>query len=259
MQSEKNPDCTVLVTSCDAYRDVEKPFLALWRKYWPDCPFETVLLSETGAEDGFDRYVLADKGKTWSEMLAEALEQISTPYVLMLMNDYFLSGRVDTAKFLSRLEEARLYDAANLRLNPEPPGRTVWKNTDLMEMPKNVAYCVTCQSGIWNREYLLGLARRTKSAWEFERYGSFMTGGEPRPLLVTRTKEFPFLDVIHKGYWEDFGIELMEQNGLVCDFSVRPRPPFSVRIRERLKSFVFAVFPLTLIVRLQNVFNIGKK
>ena len=34
-----HPDCTVLVTSCDKYRDVEGPFCALWEKYWPDCPF----------------------------------------------------------------------------------------------------------------------------------------------------------------------------------------------------------------------------
>lgn len=255
----KNPDCTVLVTSCDVYRDVEKPFLVLWRKYWSDCPFKTVLLSETGAEEGFDRYVLTGKGKTWSEMLVEALEQISTPYVLMLMNDYFLSERVNTAKFLSRLEEAKTYDAANLRLNPKPPGRVRWKDSDLMEMPKNAAYSVTCQAGIWNREFLLGLARRTRSAWEFERHGSFMLEGESRPLLVTRAKEFPFLDVVHKGYWEDFGLELMKVNGLDCDLSVRTAPPLSVRLREKFKAAVFAVFPLTMIVRIQNVFNIGKK
>ena len=27
--------CTVLVTSCDRYRDIEAPFLALWRRHWP--------------------------------------------------------------------------------------------------------------------------------------------------------------------------------------------------------------------------------
>lgn len=192
-------------------------------------------------------------------MLVEALEKISTPYVLMLMNDYFLSAPVDTAKFLARLQEAKAFDAANLRLNPDPPGRKAWRDTDLTEMPKNAAYCVSCQAGIWNREFLLGLARRTKSAWEFERYGSFMLEGESRPLLVTRTKEFPFLDVVHKGYWEDFGIRLMEENALHCDFSLRPPPPLSVRIREKFKSAVFSLFPATLIVRVQNVFNTGKK
>lgn len=54
----KNPDCTVLVASCDAYRDVVGPHVVLRRTYWPDCPFETVLVTETLPTAGFDRVVL---------------------------------------------------------------------------------------------------------------------------------------------------------------------------------------------------------
>ncbi len=60
-----NANCTILVTSCDAYRDIERPFLTLFRRYWPDCPFELVVNGETGAEPGFDREILSGKGKTW--------------------------------------------------------------------------------------------------------------------------------------------------------------------------------------------------
>ena len=118
-----HPDCTVLVTSCDGYHDVENPFITLWRKFWPDCPFETVLLSETVPCAGFDRVILTGKGKCWCEMLAEALDQIRTPYVILLMNDYYLEAPVDTANILRRLDQAKAYGAANLRLMPNPPGR----------------------------------------------------------------------------------------------------------------------------------------
>ena len=47
------PDCTVVVAGCDKYADLLAPFSALWRKFWPDCPFETVLLTETVPCDGF--------------------------------------------------------------------------------------------------------------------------------------------------------------------------------------------------------------
>ena len=262
-----NADLTVLVTSCDAYHDVEAPFLRLFRRHWPDCPFELVLLTETGLPVeglpsgvmGFDRVVATGKGKSWCTMLAEALEKVDTPYVLMLMNDYLLSAPVDTGAFLARLGQAKAFDAANLRLNPNPPGRRRWRDTDLLEYPKNVAYSVTCQTGIWNRGYLLGLARRNRSAWEFERYGSFMLEGEARPLLVTPTKEFPFVDAVHKDYWEKFGVEVCERNGIAVDFAARGLPPFPVRVRESLKDRVFAIFPWTLIVRIQNFLNIGMK
>ena len=243
-----NNDCTVLVTSCDAYRDVEAPFLKLFRKYWPDCPFKLVVVSETGAEEGFDRTIFTGKGKTWSQMLVEALDQIETPYVIMLMNDYFLESPVNTAQILSRLAEAKEKGALNYRLCPDPP-RAV----------KNTAYSVSCKAGIWNRQFLRALAAKTKSAWEFERYGSFMFDeSDLRPLLVTETLEFPFLDVIHKGYWEPWGVALLKREGIAYDFSVRGAPPLSVRIKEKVKNLVFRLNP-DLVTRVQNVFNVGKK
>ena len=257
--SAANGDCTVLVCSCDKYADVLGPFSALWRKFWPDCPFETVLVTETISSSGFDRVILAGKGRPWCENLSIALKKINTQYVLMLMDDYYLKSPVDTALILRRLDEAKKFDAASLRLDPMPPGRTARPDTDLLEMPKNVAYCVTCQTSIWNREFLLGLAERNKSAWEFERYGSFMVGDETRPILVTRTREMPDVDTVHKGYWVPAGVELLRRNGIDYDFSVRTPQPFGVRVREGLKSLVFALFPWTLVVRFQNAFNIGMK
>ena len=236
--------CTVLVTSCDAYRDVEAPFVALFRKYWPDCPFELVVVGETGAESGFDRQILTGKGKSWSEMLSEALGLIHTPYVIMLMNDYYLESRVDNALILKRLEEAKQKDALNYRLCPDPP-RAV----------KNTAYAVSCKAGIWNREFLRDLATKTRSAWEFERFGSFLFDeADKRPLLVTERLEFPFLDVIHKGYWEPHGVELLRRVGIAYDFSVRGLPPMAVRVKEWLKAAVFRISP-ELVTRIQNFFT----
>ena len=40
-----NADCTVVVCSCDKYADLLESFAVLWRKYWPDCPFETMLVT----------------------------------------------------------------------------------------------------------------------------------------------------------------------------------------------------------------------
>ena len=255
-----NREVTVLVNSCDRYSDLWEPFARLWRKYWPDCPFETVLVTETDlGQGGFDRTVACGVGLNWCEMLALALGTIATPYVIMLMNDYYLIGPVDTSGVLSRLGQIKQFNAASLRLNPLPPGRIPWRDTDLLEMPKNVAYCVTCQTSIWNRDFLLGLAKRNKSAWEFERYGSFEVGDEPRPLLVTPTKEFPFIDAVHKGYWENFGVKCLADNGIEYDFSKRGLPPFKTRVVEGLKGLVFAVVPNNWIVRVQNAFGLGAK
>lgn len=240
----KNPDCTVLVTSCDAYRDVEAPFLTLFRKYWPDCPFELVIVSETGAAEGYDRTILMGRSPEWRTRTVGALERITTPYVLFLCNDYFLDAKVDTAKILSFVEEAKAKDALNYRLCPDPP-RAV----------KNTAYSVSCKAGIWNREFMLSLARRYASAWEFERRGSFdFDLSDPRPLLVTERLEFPFLDVVHKGCWEPWAVDFLRREGLEIDFTRRGLPSLSVRFKEWLKGVVFRLNP-ELVTRIQNRFQ----
>lgn len=253
-----NADCTILVTSCDAYRDVERPFLTLFRRYWPDCPFELAVNGETGSEPGFDRQILCGTGKTWSQMLVEALDQIATPYVVLLMNDYCLERSVDTSLILKRLETAQKFGALNLRLDPNPPGDEPVAD-GLRQKRKNTAYSISCKTGIWNRQFLRDLAAQTKSAWEFERYGSFgLDETDPRPLLVTERPEFPFFDMIHSGFWEPHAIELMRRENIAFDLSRRGLAPLGFRMKTALKTFVFNLCP-NLVVRLQNVFNIGKK
>jgi len=239
----KNPDCTVVVTSCDEYADVLPPFVELWRMFWPDCPFETVLATQTdsGVVAGFDRTILAGEGKCWSERMAAALDQIATPYVLLLMDDYYLSEEVDTARILDLLARCKHADALNLRMNPKPP-----------YAKKNHAYAISCQAGFWNRGFLLSLVAKTKTAWDFERNGSFMFDeSDSRPLLVTDKKEFPFVDAVHKGCWDPVGLKLLSENA-VAYAGVRMLPTLKVRVVEGLKKLVFALFPTNWIVRVQN-------
>ena len=259
-----NEDCTVLVCSCDKYADLLEPFSVLWKKYWADCPFETVLVTESETENSlcFDRVVACGKGLSWCNMLIKALDLIDTPYVMMVLDDYFLVSPVDTEQILFRLEQAKKYDAANLRLipNPMPEKRNSISGPEgLREYLKNKAYCIATQTGIWNRGFLRNLAQGKESAWEFERHGSFDVGSEQRALLVTQEKEFPFIDAVHKGYWEKFGVKCLEDNGIAFDFSKRGLPSFKIRLIEGIKSFIFAIVPTTLLVRVQNALGIGAK
>ena len=251
--------CTVVVCSCDKYADLLRPFIMLFRKFWPDCPFEVVLVTETAPEAlPFDRVVALGPGGTWCSRLAAALEQVGSPHVLMLCDDYYLESPVDTALILRRLQTARAENALNLRLIPNPK-RGIPRGEGLMEYPKDTAYCIATQAGIWDRAFLKGLAERTASIWEFERYGSFSVGGETRPILATVVREFPFVDAVHKGHWEKFGVAVCRTNGIEIDFSKRGLPPWTVRVKEACKALVFAVFPHTWIVRVQNLLHAGMK
>ena len=121
------------------------------------------------------------------------------------------------------------------------------------------AYGISTLSWFWNRDFLAGLLRGKSSIWEFERFGSFEVGSEKRPLLVTTTKEFPFVDAVRKGHWEKFGVAVCRENGIEPDFSVRGLPPLGAKLAEGFKALVFALVPNTLIVRIQNAIGAGAK
>lgn len=259
--------CTILVCSCDKYVDLLAPFAALKRKFWPDCPFETVLVTEhvpeiagerEASRPAFDRVIACGEGTNWASRLVLALEQVATPNVLMLCDDYFLEAPVDTRQLLRRLDQMEQLDAVNLRLIPNPKNG-IAREDGLMEYPKNTAYCVSTLAGFWKRDYLQRLARPVSSIWEFERYGSFSVGDERRPILATTTREFPFVDAVHKGCWEKFGVRVCRENRIDIDFAKRGLPSLGTRIGEALKALVFAVFPNTLIVRVQNALGLGAK
>ena len=255
-----HPDCTVLVASCDKYADLLRPFSVLWKKFWPDCPFETVLVTESqpAEELCFDQIVACGPGGSWASRLVQALDSVSTPYVLMLCDDYFLESPVDTALILKRLSQIQTFDAVNLRLIPNPKiGQR--RDDGLMEYPKNTAYCISTLAGFWNKEFLQNLARPVASIWEFERYGSFSLEKETRPILAARRREFPFVDAVHKGCWEPFGVKVCQENGIEIDFSKRGLPSLGTRLVEGLKALVFALVPNTLIVRVQNALDAGAK
>ena len=266
-----DPQLTVLVASCDKYADILPAFSVLFRKYWPDCPFEVVLVTEydpgsalhapssesqaPGATPCFNRVIACGDERRWGTRLAMALKQITTPRVLMLCDDYFLCDRVDTALINRRLEQSLRFKALNLRLLPNPLKYLPFQE-GLGEYPKNVAYCISTLAGIWDHDFLLKLADGVGSIWEFERYNSFQIGGETRPLLCTPTKEFPFLDSLHKGYWERFGLANCAANGIVIDTAKRGLPPLNRRMVEWIKGVIFRMNP-TLLVKVQNRLHLG--
>ncbi|MBQ5531896.1 MAG: hypothetical protein IIT98_07855 [Kiritimatiellae bacterium] len=269
MNSAARQRCTVLVCSCDGYSDLHRPFSRLWLKYWPDCPFDTVLLTETDpgadAEPCFSRVIACGKGMDWCAMLSYALKRIDTPRVILAMDDYLLSGRVDTRLVLKRLGQAERWNAANLRLLPNPPpGRSNTLPFDgddsLFRYKPSTGYCIATQTGIWDKDFLADLAEGKGSAWEFERYGSFDRAlATTGPLLAARKAEFPFVDAVHKGCWEPEGIAVCRANGIEPDFSRRPRPSARTRAVEAIKNLVFRIVPVTPLVRLQNSFGLGAK
>lgn len=109
-------DCTVLVCSCDSYDDTWAPFFKFFHMYWPDCDYPVVLNTESKCyrSDEMDVicYQFYDNNRQipYGERLLEYLKKIDTPYILILMDDFFIRKKVDAEKIEFCLNELQKHE-----------------------------------------------------------------------------------------------------------------------------------------------------
>lgn len=149
-------DCTILVCSCDSYEDCWEPFFELFRKYWPDCPYDIVLNTESKAfrMDGLDiachQFYKAGESVPYGERLLRHLEEIDTPTIMIMMDDFFIRRNVSTEKIQYCINELKKnpdiavfsFDSVKDDMN-----RDDGKYNDFMLRPKNGEYKMNLQGG----------------------------------------------------------------------------------------------------------------
>ena len=92
-------DCTLLVSSCDNYKDAWKPYFILLKKYWPEViNYKIILSTESETLDdtyGLDiQYFHYNEPVSWSKRLKECLKTIDTKYIIFNQEDFFIQSRV---------------------------------------------------------------------------------------------------------------------------------------------------------------------
>src|SRR6266568_9360967 len=88
----------VLVVSCDPYSDVWAPFFTLFWKYWPDCPYPVYLgTNEKTVPHNSVTTLRVGTDRDWSSNLREMLRQLRAEHVMLFLEDFFITARVDTA------------------------------------------------------------------------------------------------------------------------------------------------------------------
>ena len=212
----------VLVVSCDKYRDLWDPFFDLFRKFWSDCPFPTYLLCNHGGDlPGGVTAVCVGDDTSWSSNLRAGLGSIPEDYVLVLVDDLFLTEKVDTRTVLEACREFLELGGNCLKLNPTVPGDRA-AGEMLRACSPGGAYRASTVLTLWRKEVLRDLLAEGETPWEFEiegtkrsdRYGGFYS---------TKADCFRFVNGVIKGEWSRSALERVQ--------SISPRP---VRVERRV-------------------------
>lgn len=237
--------CTLLVNSYDTYEDCWDIFFTLLERYWPDNPFNVVLVSDLITYNS-DKVTTITPGKSdWSKNLISALMDIETTYIIYMQEDYFLESPVDTTRLLeciNILEERK--DIGYLELTPYGARNKGFKaENGLRFIPWYSRYRASTQAAIWRRDNLLNLLRDWESGWEFELYAPFrsrLSSDQFCSLDSELLKKHPIISytptAIIKGQWAPFARELLEKEQIKVNYESRGyyRDPGNVKRRLAL-------------------------
>lgn len=246
-----------LMSSCDSYEDLWRPFFECVQKFWPEIPYPIYLNTELKEFTGVGSIKVntlnqVKKGNmSWSARFRDVLLRIPTEYVFLVLDDFFLCDVVDNS-FIERLldEMDRDKSIPSIQLN----GTRMILNGEPDLTDGEMKICNLWPKGwathfvptIWRKETLLSWLRPWESIWGFEGYGS----DRARRKHLTETVKVVCSPAIYKYLWvkdcsavvhskwldEPGVLDFFEKNGIAIDFNARKTISFEDYKKEGMSA-----------------------
>lgn len=220
----------IVVPSTTHYSDAWGPFVALFRKFWPDCPYPLTLITDTKTDpwDG-DEAIVIGEDKGWCKNFALGLEKVDAEFVLMMQEDFLLNSVPDIAFIVKALKILLDNDRADcFRLYP-CPGPEIPIGDDYGLLKPGAPYRVSCQSAIWRKSALSEILQRFNTPREFEINGTeFVNTNKADRYYFSVMREpnkWPlqyYCSAITRGEWTPDSVEFVKSHGIPIDTSRRP-------------------------------------
>lgn len=257
----KSNTMSIIIYSCWKNRDMWEIFSKLFSKYWSDCKYPVILVTDEYHQTE-KKYVftsIVENDDTWAKMIKEAIKQANTPYVMLWMDDYLLCDYISNEDIEKQLERVKEYEAANLRLVESPKCKGIYRdNEQIGYYQQGEAYSLNTQVGIWDANYLCKTIDDEWSAWEYERIASLQKDISEQPILVSLDYVFPYEEGVRKGKWMIAGAKLCQRNGIKLDTNIRPIMSNMEMAKIYFQGAILDWNP-TFVVKIQNLINRCKR
>lgn len=168
-------DLSILIIGFDGYKDVWDIDIYLLNKYWQNRPKTYLASSILKPQYRGVEIISAGEGSEWSKKAYNALKEINTKYVLLLLEDFFISSLVDNSKVLEALQlikdnDIKFYQVlVQLYKSTWEKGAPFQGNKRIHVIPKEKKYPLNLQAAIWDRETLMEtIGEGNYNAWQFE-------------------------------------------------------------------------------------------
>jgi len=227
-------DVTVYVSTLDQWSAVWPGFIHGFKKYWPDCPWPVAFSTEE-KDTGFGTALKVGHEEQWGARNRKALEQILSPVILFMIDDFWLCELVETDRmvdFSNVVLDDQAHYIALAYGHRELSDGDFHANRHLFKRGKKDYYRLALQASFWNRETLISLLDDDITPWTFEQAGQKRSIA--RNLTCLACKEWRFLKyvernipeweggVVMRGIWQPDAIKYATREGLTFDFSINP-------------------------------------
>lgn len=250
---------SLLIMSCDAYKDVIDVFLSVWYKYSPWWKYNIYLVTEKRQYKYPGVKTIAPGEISWNDRIKQALTEIDTEYVLYMQDDYFVSNNiseVDFKKIIDSIYEANLnfYKLVNYpKINNHK-----YDNNYLSLIPNNKRYGINLWPAIIRKEWLIKeLPDYSCNPWEVEvhflekvknKFTNYIDG------CVVDTRNFMGIrDGIRKGKWWTPTIKYFKKNGVDINLGNRERANLKEIIKSKITTNIRQSIPTPIIRTLKKI------
>lgn len=233
---------SILINTCDAYSDAWTPFFQILEKTWPDASKYPIYLNTESKDyknDFYDIRVLnCCKNMPWGQRLLNAVSQIDSDYILMLLEDFFFEEYVNDIEILKCADYLERYPKIacfSFTCAEESFDQQYCVANSDDRFPSFVKrkqfgdYKYNASPTLWRKSSLEKWTFRKDSPWQWEFFGNTRTWFSKDEFYALRVDAKPVFvyDVIHggaihRGKWVGYKMkELEERFGLELDLSHR--------------------------------------
>lgn len=216
-------DTSVLIISCDKYSDLWEPFFTLFWRYWKASSFKVYLGSNYLIySDPRVETIAIGADKNWSHGLLEIVKRIDTPFIILMLEDFFLRETVKINDIFMCVEALRNLNGNMLRLVPYPrPDKSVKGYPFLGYIKPTSPYRVSTQGTLWRKSALLSIIRDGESIWKFELNGTERSRSDNGYYCVWKPILTYGHHVIERGKWFRSEARRFAAMDIGCDFNRR--------------------------------------
>jgi len=159
--------CTVIL-SCDAYKDYWKYFFACAKKYGL---YDNNMYLVTETEQCKECETININSPIWTKRFREALSQLETSHLLVMLEDYFIRQPVDNDRISDCFKHMYFGLLDPIVWNFEKNYRDAYHKfcpDGWARQKDRQVYLNSTQPSIWHRERLISRLIKDQTPWEWE-------------------------------------------------------------------------------------------